>query len=254
MRYFIILLTLILSFNTFGEEKKMATVNGKKINQEWIDHVKEKNKKNPRIVNLFINNVVTEEMIAQEAEKIGLQKDQDFKIIAAVAARKELANYYMRKKMSDLKIDDAMLKAEYDKIIKGLGKREYKLSQIVLKSEEDAKKAITELKVGKFADVANKYSTAVNKKKPSGGALGWVNEGLLEKDVLPELTKLKKGSFNTKPIKSRDNFFIVLLEDSRDFKAPTMDQVKQRLVKKITRDYRNKVVKAIRDKSEVKIN
>lgn len=253
MKYFVLLLTLILSMNTFGEEKKMATVNGKKINQEWIDHVQEKNKKNPNVINLFLRNVITEEMIAQEAEKIGLNKDKDFKIIAEVAARKELADYYMRKKMADLKIDDEMLKAEYNKIIKGLGKQEYKLSQIVLKSEEDANKALAELKKNKFADVANKYSTAVNKKKPNGGALGWVNEGLLEKDVLPELKKLKKGSFNSKPIKSKDNYFVVLLEDSRPFKAPEMAQVKQRLVKKITRDYRNKIVKSIRDKSDIKM-
>lgn len=252
MKYLVVLLSLMLSMNTFGEEK-MATVNGKKISQEWIDHVQEKNKKNPNIINLFLRNVITEEMIAQEAEKIGLQKDKDFKIIAEVAARKELADYYMRKKMADLKIDDAMLKAEYDKIVKGLGKQEYKLSQIVLKSEEDATIALAELKKNKFADVANKYSTAVNKKKPNGGALGWVNEGLLEKDVLPELKKLKKGSFNSKPIKSKDNYFVVLLEDSRPFKAPEMAQVKQRLVKKITRDYRNKIVKSIRDKSDIKM-
>jgi len=253
MKYLVVLLSLMLRMNTFGEEKKMATVNGKKISQEWIDHVQEKNKKNPNIINLFLRNVITEEMIAQEAEKIGLQKDKDFKIIAEVAARKELADYYMRKKMADLKIDDAMLKAEYDKIVKGLGKQEYKLSQIVLKSEEDATIALAELKKNKFADVANKYSTAVNKKKPNGGALGWVNEGLLEKDVLPELKKLKKGSFNSKPIKSKDNYFVVLLEDSRPFKAPEMAQVKQRLVKKITRDYRNKIVKSIRDKSDIKM-
>jgi len=253
MKYLVVLLSLMLSMNTFGEEKKMATVNGKKISQEWIDHVQEKNKKNPNIINLFLRNVITEEMIAQEAEKIGLQKDKDFKIIAEVAARKELADYYMRKKMADLKIDDAMLKAEYDKIVKGLGKQEYKLSQIVLKSEEDATIALAELKKNKFADVANKYSTAVNKKKPNGGALGWVNEGLLEKDVLPELKKLKKGSFNSKPIKSKDNYFVVLLEDSRPFKAPEMAQVKQRLVKKITRDCRNKIVKSIRDKSDIKM-
>lgn len=253
MKYLVVLLSLILSMNTFGEEKKMATVNGKKISQEWIDHVQEKNKKNPNIINLFLRNVITEEMIAQEAEKIGLQKDKDFKIIAEVAARKELADYYMRKKMADLKIDDAMLKAEYDKIVKGLGKQEYKLSQIVLKSEEDAAKAIAELKKNKFADVANKYSTAVNKKKPNGGVLGWVNEGLLEKDVLLELMKLKKGEFNSKPIKSKDNYFVVLLEDSRPFKAPEMEKVKQRLVKKITTDYRNKIIKSIRDKSEIKV-
>ena len=253
MKYLVVLLSLILSMNTFGEEKKMATVNGKKISQEWIDHVQEKNKKNPNIINLFLRNVITEEMVAQEAEKIGLQKDKDFKIIAEVAARKELADYYMRKKMADLKIDDAMLKAEYDKIVKGLGKQEYKLSQIVLKSEEDAAKAIAELKKNKFADVANKYSTAVNKKKPNGGVLGWVNEGLLEKDVLLELMKLKKGEFNSKPIKSKDNYFVVLLEDSRPFKAPEMEKVKQRLVKKITTDYRNKIIKSIRDKSEIKV-
>lgn len=253
MKYLVVLLSLMLSMNTFGEEKKMATVNGKKISQEWIDHVQEKNKKNPNIINLFLRNVITEEMIAQEAEKIGLQKDKDFKIIAEVAARKELADYYMRKKMSDLKIDDAMLKAEYDKIVKGLGKQEYKLSQIVLKSEEDATIALAELKKNKFADVANKYSTAVNKKKPNGGALGWVNEGLLEKDVLPEVKKLKKGAFTSKPIKSKDKYFVVLLEDSRPFKVPEMEKVKQRLVKKITTDYRNRIIKSIRDKSEIKV-
>jgi len=253
MRFFFILIWLMLSLNTFGEEKKMATVNGKKINQEWIDYVQEKNKNNPKMINAFLRNVITEEMIAQEAEKIGLNKDKGFKIIAEVAARKELADYYMRKKMADLKINDEMLKAEYDKMVKGLGKQEYKLSQIVLKSEEDAAKALAELKKNKFADVANKYSTAVNKRKPNGGALGWVNESFLEKDVLPVLMKLKKGEFNTKPIKSKDNYFVVLLEDSRPYKAPEMAQIKQRLIRKITQDYRNKIVKAIRDKSEIKM-
>ena len=254
MKYLVILLSLMISINSYGEDKKMATVNGKKINQNWIDHVQEKNKKNPNLVNIFIRNVVTDEMIAQEAEKIGLQNDADYKILSEVASRKELADYYMRKKMADLKIDEAMLKAEYEKIVKGLGKQEYKLSQIVLKSEEDANKVLAELKKNKFADVANQYSTVVNKKKPNGGSLGWVNEGLLDKGVLPEITKLKKGTFNTKAIKSKDNYFVVLLEDSRAFKAPEIEKVKRRLVKKITNDYRNKIIKSIRDKSDIKVN
>ena len=253
MKYLLIVLSLILSLNTYGDEKKMATVNGKKINQEWIDHVLQKNQKNPNLVSVFLRNVIREEMLAQEAEKMGLHKDKDFKIIAEVAARKELADYYMRKKMAELKIDDAMLKSEYDKTVKILGKQEYKLSQIVIKTEEDANKVIAELKKNKFAEVANKYSTAVNQKQPNGGALGWVNEGLLEKDVLPIVQKLKKGDFNTKAIKSKDNYFVILLEDSRPFKVPEMAQVKQRLIKKISQDYRNKIIKSIRDKSDIKV-
>lgn len=115
------------------------------------------------------------------------------------------------------------------------------------------KNVYAELKKNTFSDVANKYSTAVNKKKPSGGALGWVNEGLLDKDVLPEIKKLKKGTFNTKIIKSKNNYFVVLLEDSRVFKAPEIEKVKRRLVKKITNDYRNKIIKSIRDKSDIKM-
>lgn len=253
MKYLILLLTLVLSINVFAEDKKMATVNGKKINQTWIDHIQERNKKNPQAVNLFLRNIITDEMIAQEAEKLNLHKDIDFKITSEIIARKELANYFMRKKMAELKINDEMIKAEYDKSIKGMGKKDYKLSQIVLKSETDANKVLTELKVGKFADVANKYSTAINKKKPNGGALGWVNEALIEKAVLPNLTNLKKGSYNQTPIKSKGNYFIVLVEDVRDFKAPELEKVKSRVIRKINSDYRNKIVKSIRDKSEIKM-
>jgi parvulin-like peptidyl-prolyl isomerase len=249
MKYCILLTIIFLTFNSYGDEKKMATVNGKKINQEWIDHVVEKNKDRPRLINLFVTNVVTEEMLAQEAEKLSLHKDKDFKIIAEVAARKELADYFMRKKMAEFKITDDIIQQEYDKTIKSLGKNEYKLSQIVLESEEEAKKALSLLSKEKFVDVANKYKK--NKSTPNGGSLGWVNESLVDKEILPQILKLKKGSFNKTAIKAKDRFFIVLLEDSREFKKPGLDQVKGRLVKKLRDDYRARVIKSIRDKSDI---
>ena len=64
-----------------------------------------------------------------------------------------------------------------------------------------------------FENTASIFSISNSSK--TGGNIGWVNEGSINKEILKELKKLKKGEY-TNPIQTPSGFLILYLVNKKE--------------------------------------
>ena len=152
--------------------------------------------------------------------------------------------------MSKHPISDDQLKADYEKIKAQLGNTEYKARHILVKSEDDAKAIIANLKKGAKFDELAKQSIDPG-SKDNGGDLGWVSAGNFVKPFSDALTSLSKGKYSEAPVKTDFGFHVIMLEDSRPLTVPSFAEIKPRLMQQAQAQQINKMVEGLRAKAKI---
>ena len=180
------------------------------------------------------DEVVLREIFAQEAEKQGIARGDDYKSQMELARQtvliRELFNSYQKKAQPS----DAEARAEYDKVKAQQSGTEYKARHILVEKEDDAKKLIAEIKAGaKFEDVAKKNSKDTGSAE-NGGELDYAKPESYVPEVGQAMAKLTKGAMTETPVKSQFGWHIIKLEDSREAQFPAFDEVKPQLIQRIT--------------------
>ena len=214
--------------------QNVAIVNGKAVPKTRLDSLAQQVARSGRPMTPEMEGQLREEVIArevfmQEAEKQGLSASEDFKAQMELARQtiliRELFADYQKKNP----IVDAELKAEYDKFATANGGKEYKARHILVEKEADAKAIVASLKKGgKFEDIAKKQS-----KDPGSGAKGgdldWANPASYVPEFSAALTKLNKGQMTDTPVKTQFGYHIIRVDDIRDAKLPSFDEVKPQI-------------------------
>jgi peptidyl-prolyl cis-trans isomerase C len=224
---------------TDAEAKPVATVNGHPLSRELYNFLtKTMANKTPAELteeqrNQILDTLIRAEVVAQQAEKDGLDKKGDTPQALAVQRLQLLEEASATEYLKDRKPTDAELKAEYDTQIANLPKTEYKARHILVKNEDEAKAIIEKLnkKSAKFEDLAKAES--IDGSKTSGGELGWFKTTSMVKPFGDAVMALKKGEITQTPVKTDFGYHVIQLEDTRDATPPPFDSVKDRLAQAI---------------------
>jgi len=180
-----------------------------------------------------LDTLVRAEVVAQQAEKQGLDKQGDAPASLALARLQILEQAAMANFLKDHKVTDAELKAEYDAQVAAMPKTQYKARHILVKNKEEAEQIIAELKKGaKFEKLAADHS--LDGSKNNGGDLDWFNPG-----NYPELEVVIKGMKDndvSEPFRTRDGWHIVQLLGRRQF--DNTDELKRRRAAEAIRESR----------------
>ncbi len=218
--------------------QNVAVVNGKPVPKARVDALVQQLAKagrpaSPEMQAQLKEEVIAREVFIQEAEKRGLAGTEDFKTQMELARQtlliRELFADYQKKNP----ITDADMKAEYDKFVAGNGGKEYKVRHILVEKEDAAKAIIASLKKGgKFEDIAKKQS-----KDPGSGAKGgdldWANPKNFVKEFSDAMVALKKGQTTENPVKSQFGYHVIRVDDIRDSKLPSFDEVKPQVAQQM---------------------
>ncbi|MCB0412143.1 MAG: peptidyl-prolyl cis-trans isomerase [Bdellovibrionales bacterium] len=106
---------------------------------------------------------------------------------------------------------------------------QFRLNQIVLKSENDADQIIDELKKGrKFEELAREYS--ITPEAELGVDLGWIERGTYE--VFDEASKMPVGQ-RSKTLKSPHGYHIIELRGKRPEIVLPFEEVKEKIKRRI---------------------
>lgn len=207
------------------------------------------------------NNMSTDEELKRELLKQGMSFEE---------WRKQLEESVMRDAVifsevdRTIVIDDAEI-VNYYKLNPGefIEPEEVKLKAIYLAfeqrdEEEQAglmKEAEERLKAGEdFAEVAGRYSD--EPLKTSGGDLGSFKKGELEKTLEDVAAGLAAGGVSSW-VKARNGWYLLRLEDRKESRLKTFDEVKQEIQEKLFMDKKlkklNEFIKKLREKSYIKI-
>ena len=137
--------------------------------------------------------------------------------------------------ISRSQISEAKLRAAYDDYAKQAPQQEeISARHILVPTEQEAKDIIEQLKKGAdFATLA-KDKTTDPSGKSNGGDLGYFTK----QDMVPEFANvafaLKKGEYTQTPVKTQFGWHVIKLEDRRQGKAGTYEQVAPEIAQRMT--------------------
>jgi len=185
--------------------------------------------------NQVLDELVSLQLLAAQAEKDGLQNDPDIQAQLQLLHTRVLADAESQKYIKSQQPSDADLHAEYETAIAGMEKTEYKARHILVASKEQAEQVIKKLKGGaKFEDLAKAQSTD-NGSKNNGGDLGWFNTARMVKPFGDAVKNLKKGEVTPEPVQTQYGWHVIQLEDTRDASPPPFEQVKPQITNNLIR-------------------
>ena len=236
--------------------QNIAIVNGKAVPKSRLDALAQQVAKSgrpitPEVQSQMRDAVITREVFAQEAEKLGLMASDDYKNQMEIARQTVLINVLIDDFKKKNAVSDAELKAEYDKFAAANGGKEYKARHILVEKEADAKAVIASIKKGgKFEDIAKKQS-----KDPgsgaNGGDLDWANPSSYVAEFTEAMLKLTKGQMTENPVKTQFGFHIIRVDDIRTAQLPAFEELKPQIAQQLDQQRLGAYQQNLREKAKV---
>lgn len=203
-------------------------------------------------------------LVAEKGRADGLDKDPEVTKMVADSVKQiednAVREIFFRKQI-EAKITDAAvdaryeeLKAKFDEEVKKTPpQREIDASHILLKTEDEAKAVIEQLKGGAdFATLAKEKSIDPSAKGNSGD-LGWFTQDVMVKEFGDAAFAMKKGEVSTAPVKSQFGFHVIKLNDERTKPLPTFDKQKDEIRLDLVEELRQEVAKGLKEAAKLEI-
>jgi len=252
------LLLAILAFAAVPAMAQVAaTVNGKPIPSARIDSILKDYEDNgqklpPDARQQITDKVIGIEILAQEAEKRGLDKSPTFKEKMALARSQALASALYQSQLASVKISDADISAEYDKVKAAAAQRqEYHALHILVKTEDEAKDIVTKLKNGaKFEDLAKEKSQDPG-TATKGGDLDWATPDNYAPEFSAAMVKLDNGQFTDTPVHTQFGWHVIKLVEKRSGQVPPLEDVKTRIAEMLKNKQMDDFVNGLKARAKV---
>jgi peptidyl-prolyl cis-trans isomerase C len=243
------------------DSKVLASVNGETITEkDYEDYLHARQMQQPPMPDKEKEKkVVLDEMINRVLlmhSAVDQKVDHELDVYFQIKRQREnvLARAMLRKYLKDNPISDEEVQKRFEQEMEKADKNEYRARHILVRTEEEAKEIIAQLrKGGNFNALAQKKSIDVRSGK-QGGDLGWFSQDVIVPEFFAAVTTMKKGETSKDAVKSDFGWHIIKLEDSRPRKMPTFDQAKGNIRQVIQQERVDALVKSLKDKAKVKIN
>ena len=222
-----------------AQAQNAAIVNGKAIPSARVDEfvaalTQQGRPDSPELRTAVRDELIAREIFMQEAEKKGLSRHADVQRQLDSARQDILIRALIRDQLKTNPVTDADIKAEYDKLAKASGGKEYRARHILVDGEAEAKAITEQLKKGaSFEELAKKSKDTGSAAR--GGDLDWASPDSYVKPFSDALVKLEKGKMTDAPVKSDFGWHVIRLDDVRDVQPPPLEQVKPQIQQELER-------------------
>ena len=250
------ILSALAANPAFADDQSAATVNGVSIPQSRVDmRVKiatsQGQADTPELRRAVRDDLISLEVLAQEAKKKGLNKDPEVIQQIELADQSVLVSAFVQDYAKNHPISEDQLKQEYDKLKVNLGSKEYKARHILVDSEAEAKSIISQLgKKGNFDKIAKAKSKDAG-SADKGGELDWAVPSNFVPPFASALTSLKKGAYTKEPVKSQYGWHVIKLDDVRDLKMPTFEELRPQIQQRLQQQSIQEYVADLRAKAKI---
>ena len=205
----------------------------------------------PEVRTAVKDELNTRELLAREAKKEGLDKTADVKTQMDLAAQTVLVRAYVNDWVKKNPVPDAELHKEYDAIKAQIGDKEYNVRHILVKTEDQAKEIISELQKGAKFDELAKARSEDPGSKDKGGDLGWNAPANFVKPFGDAMKATPKGKFTPQPVQTQFGWHVIEVDDVRDAKVPTFEEVKPQLQERMKQEWVQRHIAELRTKNGV---
>jgi peptidyl-prolyl cis-trans isomerase C len=237
----------------------LATVNGKAIKQSIYDYIAKDatargQKVDGQVKQAITNKLIDSELVYQEAQKLGLDKQADYLAREELSRRELLTSMYLQDFVKKNPISESETKSAYEEYKKAYGDKEYSARHILVKTEGEAKDIIAQLGKGSdFAKIAKEKSLDPGSKE-KGGDLGWFSPASMVKPFSDVAINLQKGSVSSNPVQTQFGWHVIKLIDSRAAQPLPYDKVKDGIQKNLQQRNLEKMMAELRTKAKIDIS
>lgn len=229
---------------------QVAKVNGTAIPQARADVllkevISQGQKDTPELRAMIRQELISREVMAQEALKLGLNKNPEVSQQLDMARQDILIRAFLSDAQRKTSVSEETLRKAHERFKDSPAANEYRARHILVGSEADALEIIKEIRAGAdFAKIAAARSRDEG-SKASGGELGWAAPSTYVRPFAEALARMKKGELSESPVQTNFGWHVIRLEDIRplSFEAirPQLQQVVQReMIQKQIDDLRAK--------------
>jgi peptidyl-prolyl cis-trans isomerase C len=234
----------------------VATVNGVQIPRGRLDIVlrqqmargaQDNDQLRAQLREALINN----ELLLQEANRSGVAKKPEVQQQIDLVRQEVIANAVVAEYIRVNPIGDADVQKEYERARSQTGDREYKARHVLVKTEDEAKGVLADLKKGvKFDEIAQKRSMDEG-TRAKGGDLDWNVPSNFDKAFADAMVKLEKGKVTDSPVRTRFGFHIIQLDDVRAVNFPPLTQVNQQIQQRLVGQKVDGLLRELRGKAKI---
>jgi len=205
----------------------------------------------PEMRKALRENLITEEIISQEAIKKGLDKDPEIQTQLDLARQRVLVSSFQADYIKNNAVSDETLRKEYEILKLQMGDKEYKPRHILVENESEARDIIVSLNKGAdFAKIASEKSMDEGSKN-NGGELDWSPAASYVRPFAEALEKLEKGKITETPVQTSFGWHVIKLDDVRPMQVPPFEEVKQNMQQRVLQREFGAVVQELRSSAKV---
>ena len=233
-----------------GAAAAAATVDGRAIPAMAVDNVARQLEADGRAADraTILDELVDMEVLAQAAERAGLDAEPAIATALALQRMQTLANAWLADASDRIEITDEELREEYARQRSALVEREFRASHVLLPTEAEAREALAAL------DAGTAFETLVVERSldPAGGGdLGWVARGGIDDALVEALEGLAPGRVAPEPVATDFGFHVLRLDEARAASPPDFTAVRDGLRELVLRRRLAERVAAMREAADV---
>ena len=221
-------------------DREVASINGMKITEMELGSMLQSGVDRAIVIDRYINKVVAaergREMYVEEA-----------KAALRAAEREVLSTLYTTKRMEELRkaVSDDEVRAYYDANVLDQNFQQWKVSYYLSNDQNDVQQTLEKLKKGD--------KDALDQLKP----LVEQGDGYAVAQAMPYnlgrvVSKMKKGEFS-EVLRLRNGFLVLKIEDSKQLKKPTLEELKQDIVQALALEKFNAELEQARRQAKVEL-
>lgn len=242
----------------------VATVNGKEVSKAELENflllsqgVEVDEVESPEVAVQLVKLLGTQDALAEEAKKRGLDKDEDYQLKMRLIGDLFLADLLFQNMLDKGEITQEELKAQYDAMVAQIEQTEYQASHILVDSEEEANGIIEDIKSGKttFAEAAKEKSLDPATAARDGSIGGWFRLSMMDPSFGEALTTMEKGKMSETPVESQFGYHIIVLDDVRDLnlEIKPFDELDEETKLQLAQPLFQKYVEEVQEKVNVEL-
>ena len=234
----------------------VAKVNGSAIPQSRMDAMlktatAQGQPESPELRNRVRDELITREILLQEAAKKGIEKTPDVVNQIEIQRQSLIIQAFLNDYVKNNPISDEVMRKEYESAKALAGGKEYKARHVLVKEEAEAKQIVAQLKKGgNFEKIAADKSEDTGSKN-RGGDLDWGSPARYVKPFGDALMKLKKGQMTDPAVQSQFGWHIIRLDDERATKLPPFEDVKGNIQQQMQQQVVQKLISDLRAKAKI---
>jgi peptidyl-prolyl cis-trans isomerase C len=240
-----------------GSGPVQAKVNGQPIYKSEVDafiaDLGDQAKQMPEgeLRSRVLDRLIDLKLASEKAQAQKLDDDPAVRQRIANGEMATLADVYLER-TAKAKINDGVLKAKYDELVKQAQPvEEVRARHILVKTEQEAKDIIKQLDKGADFEALAKEKSTDPGSGESGGDLGYFTKDKMVPEFADAAFKLDKGKYTETPVHSQYGWHVIQVLDKRNQPLPTFEQVKPQLSAMVLQEEEHKALDDVRNGANV---